>query len=150
MTYRLHFIFLMMMFIITSNTESVHASVWESTQDWDSDFEEKFSQWIESNSVHPQLFTSPKSPYGGVSLDCADVMYSLRAIFAYENKLPYQVKNPVATAKSKTQFFTNQMSLWDNLPESLKVKRFLTYLSSSLGTETLSLFDSYSPEIKSP
>ena len=128
---------------------STHASVWDSQKSWTNDEEIKFGQWIESTQVHPQMFSAPSSPYHGVTLDCADLMYALRAIYAFENKLPYQVKNPVASATSKTPFFTNNMALWDKLPPNKRLIKFLNYLNASLGTETLSLFDSYSPTIKS-
>ena len=40
------------------------------------------------------MFNDPKSPYYGISTDCADTAYALRAIFAFENKLPFAITNP--------------------------------------------------------
>ena len=122
---------------------NLHATVWDSLNTWDDSYELKYQEWVRSEEVNPKLFISKKSPYYGLSLDCADLAYILRAIFSYENSLPYQVKNPVATKLSKRQYFTNDMERWDSLLPEVRVLKFLHFLSASLGSDTLSFYDTY-------
>lgn len=122
---------------------NLQAVVWENSNQWDESFELKYREWIKSEEVNPKIFVDVKSPYSGLHLDCADLAYVLRAIFAYENGLPFQVKNPVATVKSKRQYFSNDMDKWDNQDKALKIKSFLTFIANSLGSDTLSFFDTF-------
>ncbi len=56
--------------------------IWTAKNEWSWDWEVKFSQWIQ-NEVDTDFFVKHK-----IRTDCADVMYSLRWIFARINYLP--------------------------------------------------------------
>jgi hypothetical protein len=77
------FCFLFLFFI----SFNIKAAVWEDNQVWSLQYEEDFSNWMQSNAVNENIFSDPKSPYFGVSTDCADTAYALRAIFAFESSL---------------------------------------------------------------
>lgn len=126
------------------------ADVWTPTEKWNVDWENRYAQWVASPKVHQTIFSCRgrkncvPGPYEGVSADCADVSYIMRVIFAYENSLPFSAKNPVASEESKIQRFTQAMTRFDAVAAGPKrVVAFANYLGKSLGTETLSLNDSY-------
>ena len=73
---------------LTFSSINIQAAVWEDTQSWSLEYEQKFSAWMQSPAVKENMFTSASSPYYGINTDCADTAYALRAIFAFENKLP--------------------------------------------------------------
>ena len=120
------------------------AAVWVPTRQWDPEWEARFSQWVASPNVRRTIFTAATSPYKGISADCADVSYVFRALFAFENSLPFSAKNPVATAQSRVQRFSHAMTRFDTLAAGApRVVAFANYLSDSLGTETLAANDSF-------
>jgi len=58
----------------------------------------------------------------------------MRAIFSFENGLPFAVKDPSGGRK----LITNEMSRYDHVPEGAKrLKRFFTFLYGILGTRSL-------------
>lgn len=65
------------------------AAVWEVKQTWDVAFERKFSEWIKSPAVNLEMALKPRRKYYEQNLDCADLIYYLRAIFSLENKLDF-------------------------------------------------------------
>ena len=65
------------------------AAVWEVKQSWDVNYEKKFSEWVKSPSVHLEMALKPQKKYYQQNLDCADLIYYLRVIFSYENKLDF-------------------------------------------------------------
>jgi hypothetical protein len=126
------------------------ADVWTPTEKWDLAWETRYAEWVASPNVHQTMFSCRgrkncvPGPYEGVAADCADVAYTMRLIFSYENSLPFSAKNPVASAESKVQRFTQAMTRFDAIPAGPKrVVAFANYLGKSLGTETLSLNDSF-------
>jgi hypothetical protein len=128
-----------------SITYSLQASVWDAQRDWSTEDEERYSAWVQSDAVHVDLFQSKSSPYSGVKVDCADTAYAFRAVFAYENGLPFKIKNPSYRRGGKApRYLTQELTAWDKLPtERERVVAFINHLGVNLGTETLSLNDSY-------
>lgn len=136
-----------LIFIVLSSI--VQAQVWTARNLWNSDWEAKYSEWVEQE-VSKTIFTCKgirgcqPSPYDGISADCADATYALRLIFAYENSLPFSAKNPLASARSSLQRFSQSMTRFNHLPAGpQRVVAFANYLGLSLGTETLAANDSY-------
>lgn len=120
-------------------TEDSSAVIWEAQYSWSTDWEKKYSEWIEKE-VNPSFFKKY-----GIATDCADVAISLRWIFARINKLPM-----ASTLAGSMQIFTHEslLSGWAKLPTAEKWfedKRFLTALNYVLdNTYTHSLIiDSY-------
>ncbi len=131
------------------------SSVWKSQHGWDDkkiNWESKFSEWVQSEELKKDIFVDPESPYTGLAVDCADVMYLLRAIFAFENKLSFQVVHPLYAWRTNRKYFTHNNSSWDYLPREERFIEFLKYLADNFGTESLAHYDSYSiaPESISP
>ena len=62
--------------------EFVKASLWEVKHDWDESWEIKYSNWIEGN------LTADFFKRYNMKVDCGDVVYAMRWIFAREHGLP--------------------------------------------------------------
>ena len=123
------------------------SAIWEPLNSWDDleiDWETKFSEWMQSDSVNKNLFYDETSIYGKIKVDCADVMYLMRAIFSYENSLDFKVMHPLFAHRRVKKYYSHSMNNWNHLPQEEKVSAFLNYLADNLGTEALSRNDSYS------
>jgi translation elongation factor P/translation initiation factor 5A len=121
------------------------AAAWEDTQTWSLEYEAQYSQFLQSNAVRENMFKNAGSPYNGVNTDCADTAYAMRAIFAFENKLPFAIKSP-----SGGKPLTNRSTKWDSRgPEVKRVIAMINEIGESVGTENLALFDTYPVALKS-
>jgi len=68
------------------------APVWEIKKSWNDESERDFAIWIK-RSVKADYFSDKfKFLERQVAVDCAKAAYALRAIFAYENGLPFKVR----------------------------------------------------------
>lgn len=120
-----------------------YGAIWQTTAQWNAQYKEDFKEWVK-DKVTTDFFTNPQSEYYGIKVDCADVTYAFRAVFAYENGLPYQVKNPVYRNGHRYKYWTNEMPKFDRYSAGKKrFIRFVNFLGDSLGTETLNAYDSY-------
>lgn len=104
------------------------ASVWDATETWNMAHEARFGQWIKE--MRPDVFSNPSSRYYGISTDCADAAYTLRTIFAYENKLPVRFQNSDRLS-NKSDAFDNVANEWD------RVKAFIRRLNYDTGTYSI-------------
>jgi hypothetical protein len=124
------------------------SSVWTDHNQWSQEYEESYGKWIESEIVHTTMFTDKSSKYYGIKVDCADVTYALRAIFSYENKLEYKVRNPIYKSGHKYKYYGNSINKFDKYTKGMpRLVRYVNFLGDSLGSETLTYFDSYSAKI---
>ena len=131
---------------ISSNT---FAAVWEDTESWSLAYEDKFTEWMGSYAVREGMFTTPSSPYYGVNTDCADTVYALRAVFAFENKLPFAIINP-SGSRDISRSLNNKTSKFDYRgPENKRLVALITEIGESVGTENLTRYDTYPVAIKS-
>lgn len=132
----------------TIATQNVSAAVWEDTNSWSIDYENKFTTWMGSTAVREGMFTDKSSPYYGVNTDCADTAYALRAIFAFENKLPFAIINPSGSREiSKT--LNNKTNKFDYAgAENKRVVALITEIGESVGTENLTRYDTYPVALK--
>lgn len=124
---------------IQIGNSSAFAAVWEHSNSWDQTWEDKYSEFIE-NEFDENFFMHGK--WAGVSHDCADAVYFSRAIFAMENKLPFEFRDSTGGQKR----ITNMMSRWDGKEPLQKMKSFLNYVADMVGTKTLPT-DSYPVKI---
>jgi hypothetical protein len=125
------------------------AAVWVDNQSWSLQYEDEYGQWMHSSKVHEKLFSDPSSPYFGVSTDCADTAYALRAIFAFEHLLPFAIYSP-SGSRSGTGTLNNRQSNWDNLPTNKeRLIAMINEIGDSVGTENLAYFDTFPVAIKS-
>ncbi len=113
-----------------------HAAVWTATSQWSSDAEQRYQDWVRTSwNIH--TFEQP-GPLQGLKLDCADAVYSMRLLFAYQNRLPFAVKDP-----SSNRVISNDMSRFDKVGGSdQRLRAFALYLYDVLGTQSLA-DDSY-------
>jgi hypothetical protein len=119
------------------------ADVWHTNSQWNETYKEDFKSWI-STETSTDMFTNRTSPYYGIKVDCADVTYALKAVYAYENNLPFKVRNPVYKKGHKYKYWSNEISKFDRYTDDRKrMIAFVNFLGDSLGTETLNAYDSY-------
>lgn len=110
-----------------------HAAVWDTTRRWDAGWEKRYQEWVQT-SWKVDIFQNKKSPYFGLYPDCADTVYSMRAIFASQNGLPFAVVDP-STQKG---ILTNDVKKFDKVAAGPKrVTAYLNWLYGVLGTVTL-------------
>lgn len=113
---------------------SAQAAVWTTANNyWNDGWEAKYQEWV-TKEWKPDFFLSKAKPqYYGIAHDCADAIYLMRAVFAYENKLPFKVHNTL----HKGKYFSNTMTEWDKLPEDQRFKAFSAYMNDRVGTRSL-------------
>lgn len=118
---------------------SGQATVWETKQQWNPELEAKYSKWVRTD-YSTDIFMTGK--YRGIPTDCADAVYSARAIFAYENGLPFAVRDLTGSLRRHT-LITNEMSRFDKNKNSMeRFKKFLIYIFDITNTKSIS-YDSY-------
>lgn len=142
--FKLSMILMLMVFAVPAK---INAVIWEDTRSWTIADEEKFSAWMQSPAVNETMFTDSSSRYYGINTDCADTAYAFRAIFAFENGLPFAITNPSGSRSGKTM--NNRQTNYDYLgtPEK-KLIKFITDIGESVGTENLAIYDTYPAAIK--
>lgn len=135
--------------VFSLSTHQASAAIWEDTESWSLDYENKFTEWMGSTAVREGMFTDKSSAYYGVNTDCADTAYALRAVFAFEHKLPFAIINPSGSREvSKT--LNNKSTKFDYAgPENKRLVALITEIGESVGTENLTHYDTYPLAIKS-
>ncbi len=97
-----------------------NASVWENKNKWTDvvngkTYEVHFQNWIQKNIgidfYSNKVFDGKPNPYYGLKPDCADAVYSVHAIFAYNNKLPFELVSSYSSKKK----LTNLTTLYDKV-----------------------------------
>ena len=128
--------FIVSMFSFTSS-----ANVWTTTNTWNTQWENKYSEWVK-NDVKTSIFTSGR--YADLDTDCADAVYTIRAIFAYENGLPFEFRNP----NKYGQRFTNKISQFNRFSRTndVRFRKFLNWMHRLISTYSLG-YDTYSPKL---
>ena len=139
---------IILLFILIFRVDALFASVWDDVNFWNEAYEEKYAEWIRSENVSTTIFSDSNSKYFGIHTDCADTAYAFRAIFAFENQLPFSIKNPSGGRKSF--YITNRTRSYDKItsPEK-RLIAFINDIGESVGTESLSHFDTYPIAINS-
>jgi hypothetical protein len=105
--------------IILASVHS-HAAVWENTAEWNDATEAQYRQWVGQN--WNKNYFNEANPLKGSILDCADVVYSMRAIFASQNGLPFAMKDPTTRAGT---IISNSMTRWDSKPQDQRIRSFI-------------------------
>ncbi|MCO4795474.1 MAG: hypothetical protein KC493_17265 [Bacteriovoracaceae bacterium] len=128
-----------------------YSAVWEDTESWSMEWEEKYAKWISGNDVNPRMFVSKTSKYFGIKADCADAAYALRAIFSMENSLPFKVHTPPSGNTDVYKSLHNRTEKFDEVSESStkKLIAMINYLGTSIGTEHLTHRDTIPVKISS-
>lgn len=95
------------------------SAVWVAEHEWNECWEEFYSDWLQNEVTVDTIEPIP------FRFDCADLVYSLRAIFARENRLPF-----IATDNAGNRYghFSTQ---WDHIATDIdwkQDKRFHSFL----------------------
>lgn len=106
------------------------AQVWNDSGTWNQQTEDAYAQWVESE-VNEDFYLNGK--WAGLAHDCADAAYYTRAIFAYENKLPFAMIDPTGSGKT----VTNKMTRFNSQSEEKRVRSFLKYIANLSSTKTI-------------
>lgn len=128
----------------------LQAAVWPTENQWNADWERKYREWVKTNTS-AKMFSNEKkangepNPYYGIRVDCADMVYSLRVIFSYENKLAFAMTNPVNPNGS---LITNELTRYDKVADGIpRLKSFLVWIYDLVSTNGLPR-DTYSVAFK--
>lgn len=121
-------------------TAPAHSQVWQHTQEWNQEWERKYGEWVNSDEVYERMFVDRNSPYSGVRADCADAAHGLRIIFAYENGLPFAVRNPSGSRGDRDPYrnFHNGIDRFNHISDQdRRVVQFINYVGNSMGSHFL-------------
>lgn len=111
-----------------------HAAVWKDTQQWNEQWEIEYQQWVEREWTADKFMDGRNPDYFLIPHDCADAVYLMRLLFAYENQLPFAIKNPGNVRKT----LSNKMKKWDRIKDNNKrLRRFISYINQVVGTKSL-------------
>lgn len=131
---------------VTIVSVSSRADVWPTENEWSPAWEQKYKDWLR-NSTDAKFFSRKinadgnPNPYYGIRVDCADLVYSLRIIFSFENHLPFGLHNAVSGAN---EIITNGITRYDKLPEGYpRARAFLEWIYGIVSTHTMAA-DTYS------
>ena len=114
------------------------AMVWKTVNTWDDVWEKRYQHWVKNNWTEEFFMDERKPIYYKYSHDCADAVYAMRLIFAYEYKLPFVIHNPAKPGKT----ISNGMTRWDKYSQGKRVRKFLDYVADMTSTKSLA-FDTY-------
>ena len=112
---------------------SASAAVWKAKNTWDERWENNYRAWVTRNWNEEFFMDEKKALYYKFEHDCADAVYAMRLVFAYEHRLPFVINDPTR----KKKFISNRMSKWDKLPEHQRVRKFMDYISAVGSTSSL-------------
>lgn len=127
---------LIFIFVICSFASSVKAEVWQANQTWNEYWENEYERWVEKN-LTTQIFKDGKTLLSGLPTDCADAIYAIRILFAYEHSLPFVINAP-SVLSSQMKTFGNGTSMFDSIPdEKRRVRAFINYIGDEVGARNL-------------
>lgn len=135
MNYRLPSLAILLIF---THFSSVQAAVWKTEKPWSEDWERKYEEWVDE-FWDEDFFTKPGTRYTDLKLDCADAIYSARIIFAFENGLPFAMKDPSGGKK----LISNEMTRWDSKDPEKRFLSFLKFVYSDVGSTASLPNDTY-------
>jgi hypothetical protein len=127
------FVLALLFAVISLMSSMASAAVWPSENEWDSSWEDRYRQWVRTE-WKDDIFMDPAKPiYYKFENDCADAVYAMRLIFAFENRLPFAINN----RDKAGQIISNNMSMWDNLSPDQRVRQFMNYVADMTSSESL-------------
>jgi len=119
------------------------SSVWENKNDWDIEWEKKYRQWIKEDF---KANTYSKGKYKGIITDCADAVYAARAIFSFENELPFVISN---TLGGPSLTLNNETIAFDDIEDDTdRFKAFINNLGHIVGTLSLAHHDTFPVDVQ--
>jgi hypothetical protein len=120
------------------------AQVWKDENTWSPEWERSFQDWVQT-SWRTDFFsrrvlpTGEANPFFGLRTDCADTVYSMRIVFAYNNKLPFVAIDPTGGGN----LISNRMTRWNSISsETRRIREFLLFAYDTFSTKSLP-YDTY-------
>lgn len=114
------------------------AAVWKHDREWTEHDENAYAEWVKTK-FNPEIFWRTGA-YPDISTDCADAVYGMRMIYAFENKLPFVIR-------SGGGFLSNETSRYDAIQDPrARFRAFMKNVMDITNTTTLS-DDTYPIEI---
>lgn len=116
------------------------AQVWTEENQWSEAWEQNYQQWLKVNAQKNMFLKETNAdgtlnPYYGIRVDCADLVYALRIIFSFENKLPFAIKNPVVANGPAA---TNTTERFNKTAAGIsRLKRFLNWTFDMASSATI-------------
>lgn len=133
---KLFIIALASIFIVSTGLK---AEVWTVENNWDGHWDQKYQEWVKSDAIHQKLFKKKGTLFYNFPTDCADFLYVLRLVFAYNNKLPFVLTAP-STYNLEDGILSQATGMFDHIEsEELRVKALMQYVSQEKGTDSLIL-----------
>jgi hypothetical protein len=111
----------------------VLADVWPEENQWNDMWEANYRQWVRANWKDDIFMDTSKPIYYKFENDCADAVYAMRLVFAFEHRLPFAINN----RDKAGQVISNRMKTWDNLPPPRRVRAFMDYVADMTSSESL-------------
>ncbi len=128
----------MKVIIVLLMSISSFSAVWENENNWNLDWEKKYRQWV-LEDFKSDIYS--KGKYKGIITDCADAVYAMRAIFAFENKLPFVISN---TLGGRSTTLHNETTAFDDIEDDKdRLKAFINNLGHIVGTLSLAHHDTF-------
>lgn len=121
------------------------AAVWQTEHEWNAEWEKRYQKWVReewtADFFAKRNRNGVRNPYYGMRNDCADTVYTMRMIFAFENKLPFKIKDHTSVSY---RTISNEMNRWNGYRSELtRFKKFWAYVSKSKGSTRSLPNDSY-------
>lgn len=114
-------------------SQTASAKVWDSgTNIWTDGWEIIYQDWVSKQWTEDFFMRPSATNYYRIPHDCADAIYLMRAVFSYENKLPFKVHY----LNKKDKYLENNMTTWDKLPEDQRFRAFSVFMNDRVGTRS--------------
>jgi len=94
---------------------AAHADIWTAENEWNSTYEAGFPEWVRSHFDKDAFHKPEDKALFGLALDCSDAIYAMRIIYAYQNKLPFEINDP-----RNGRILSNRFKKWDGFRETRK------------------------------
>ncbi len=128
---------LLILFLFFSSINTAFAAVWKVNRVWSEDEELSFSRWVE-NDFMTTIFSNPGGPYYGIKTDCADAALIIRAIYSYENNLPFSFKSIDGVEVNES------IERFDQIPDESRFIYFANWISDYVSVNSLAHKNTYS------
>lgn len=122
------FVLIILLFL----TLKSQASVWDVKHLWSTEWEDKYSHWIETE-VDSDFFLRKNTILYNLNSNCADFVYLTRLYFSYLNNLEFIVRDPARPNK----ILSNLNSEWDHLEQHLRIKKFIAEVLKVTNVHTI-------------
>ena len=98
--------------LVLGMTPAAKADIWTAENQWNSAYEAGFPEWVRSNFDKDAFHKPEDKALFGLALDCSDAIYAMRIIYAYQNKLPFEINDP-----RNGRILSNKFKKWDGFRE---------------------------------